>query len=443
MSSEIAIDVRNLGIRFSSETASLRAEAARISRGLSRWREEIRNGNLWPKGDYFRDTGGNWVFKNVNFQVHKGEVFGIIGRNGCGKTTLLKILSRVLYPTDGEADIYGRVASLLAVGTGFHPAYTGRENIYFNGTILGLSKDEIDAKYDQIVEFSEIEDFIDAPVKTYSSGMQARLAFSVAAQLESDVLLLDEILSVGDAGFREKCMHHMHMMKTHGRTIVLVSHNMGVMESFCDRVMLIQGGECRAIGDPREVTQMYMESFRSNTDLMNVPMCERDDREGTGALRIVGHRIKNGAGSEIPKPHSGEDVVMCFEYDVPDGQPVKNVDFAIAFFSETGQKLVRFSTEVVNGTFAEIPSRGEFRLVIRRFPFVRGRYMVGFRAVVDGAVADYLPNAIMLDTAEGDFFGTGRWDQHSPIYVPHEWRVAESSINATGISEADIAVFSR
>lgn len=424
---DIAVDVRGLGISFDSQAASLRHEANKFLDGFSVWAREALKGKVLPRWSYFRgpEPTRNFVFDDVSFQVHKGEVFGVIGRNGCGKTTLLKILSRVLYPTHGQAEIYGRLASLLAVGTGFHPAYTGRENIYFNGTILGLSKAEIDAKYDEIVEFSEIGDFIDEPVKTYSSGMQARLAFSVAAHMESDVLMLDEILSVGDAGFRDKCMNHMQMMKAHGRTIVLVSHNMGVMESFCDRVMLIQSGKCRAVGDPKEVISIYMESFKAHADLLDAPIAEREDREGTGALRIVDFRIENGAGMEVSKPHSGDDAIFCFEYETAGDQVLHNVEFGVGFFAEAGYKLVRFSTEVVNSNYAEIPPKGEFRLVVPRFPFVKGRYKVGYRAVVDGAVADYLPNAFLLDTAEGDFFGNGNWDQHSPLYVPHEWRLGD------------------
>lgn len=361
------------------------------------------------------------VFKDISFEVKKGEVFGIIGRNGCGKTTLLKLLSRVLVPTSGSATIYGSVASLLSVGTGFHPAYTGIENIYFNGALLGLSKKHVDEKLAGIVEFADIGDFIEQPVKTYSSGMQARLAFSVAAQLDAEIIILDEILSVGDAAFREKCMRHMQRLKSDGKTILLVSHNMGVIENFCDRAMLIKNGNLEEIGQPLAVIQSYMDSVRSDSgSYVDLPISERTDREGSGELRITDFKILNGANIEMKSPVSGEDITMVLNYELQ-AESMEDVDIGIAIFSETGSKLIRFGTEIIGGTFAKLQRKGELHLKIERFPFASGNYVIGFRANRGKRVLDYVPNAFELSVEAGDFFGTGVILDHSPVFYPHEW----------------------
>src|SRR6202045_3846025 len=193
-----------------------------------------------------------WALKDVSLQVREGEVLGLIGRNGAGKTTLLKILSRITRPTEGWAEIRGRVRSLLEVGTGFHPELTGRENTYLSGSILGMSKREIDRKFDEIVAFAEIEDFIETPVKHYSSGMYVRLAFAVAAHLEPEILLVDEVLSVGDSAFQKKCLGKMNEVSRAGRTVVFISHNMAAVENLCNRGILLEEGKVTYSGDMKE-----------------------------------------------------------------------------------------------------------------------------------------------------------------------------------------------
>ncbi len=199
-----------------------------------------------------------WALKNVSFEVKRGEVVGIIGKNGAGKTTLLKILSRITEPTEGYAEIKGRVGSLLEVGIGFHPELTGRENIYFSGAILGMKKQEIDRKFDEIVDFAELEKFIDTPVKYYSSGMHVRLAFAVAAHLEPEILLVDEVLAVGDAAFQKKCLGKMGDVAKEGRTVLFVSHNMGAISNLCKRTLWIDSGKIRADGNSMEVIPAYL-----------------------------------------------------------------------------------------------------------------------------------------------------------------------------------------
>jgi len=199
-----------------------------------------------------------WALKDVSFDVEEGELVGIIGRNGAGKSTLLKILSRITEPTSGRVNVYGRIGSLLEVGTGFHPELTGRENVYLNGSILGMKRTEIDRKFDEIVAFSEIEKFLDTPVKHYSSGMYMRLAFAVAAHLESDILLIDEVLAVGDADFQKRCLGKMHDVAQEGRTVVLVSHNMFSVAKLCPRNILISNGQVEMIGPSEQVISEYV-----------------------------------------------------------------------------------------------------------------------------------------------------------------------------------------
>jgi len=200
-----------------------------------------------------------WALKNISFDIGQGEVVGVIGRNGAGKTTLLKVLSRITYPTEGEVRLCGRIGSLLEVGTGFHPELTGRENIYFNGSILGMRKREIDKKFDEIVDFSGVEKFIDTPVKKFSSGMQVRLAFSVAAYLEPEILLVDEVLAVGDAEFQKKCLGKMKDVSKGGRTILFVSHNMSAIRNLCSRVIILEGGMISIDSDPETTVSKYLD----------------------------------------------------------------------------------------------------------------------------------------------------------------------------------------
>ncbi|MCX7917804.1 MAG: ABC transporter ATP-binding protein [bacterium] len=218
-----------------------------------------------------------WALKDVSFEIKKGEVIGIIGPNGAGKTTLLKILSRITEPTDGYAEVYGRVGSLLEVGIGFHPELTGRENIYLNGAMLGMKKKEIDKKFDEIVEFAEMEKFLDTPVKYYSSGMYVRLAFSVAAHFEPDILLVDEVLAVGDISFQKKCLGKMDSITKEGRTVLFVSHNMSAIRALCEKVIWLEKGKIEKIGRSDEITREYEEKFIQKYGIS--PVRIRNDQE--------------------------------------------------------------------------------------------------------------------------------------------------------------------
>jgi homopolymeric O-antigen transport system ATP-binding protein len=269
--SNLAIQVENLSKQYKIGMARYRHDSIRDH--LAEWAKSlfVRNGHPVAAGglsssvDGPRSSGDGspdtiWALKDVSFEIKRGEVVGIIGRNGAGKSTLLKILSRIVEPTGGFAEIHGRVGSLLEVGTGFHRDLTGRENIYLNGAILGMRKSEIDKKFDEIVDFSGIEKFIDTPVKRYSSGMYVRLAFAVAANLDPEILIIDEVLAVGDAAFQIKCLGKMHSVAQESRTVLFVSHNMQAVGSLCSRAILIDGGRIEQSGDTATVIKAYLES---------------------------------------------------------------------------------------------------------------------------------------------------------------------------------------
>ncbi len=260
------------------------------------------------------DTDVIWALHDVSFEIKQGEVVGIIGRNGAGKSTLLKIISRITAPTSGFIELRGRVSSLLEVGTGFHPELTGRENIYLNGTILGMKKTEIDSKFDEIVEFSGVEKFLDTPVKRYSSGMRVRLAFSVAAHLEPEVLVIDEVLAVGDADFQKKCLNKMKEVGSHGRTVLFVSHNMPAVTRLCDRVILLQDGGVYRDGPSHKVVSAYLHSGYGT-------MAEREwvdpaKAPSSDIARLFAVRIKTEDGKISDAMDIRQEVRLEMEYDV-------------------------------------------------------------------------------------------------------------------------------
>jgi lipopolysaccharide transport system ATP-binding protein len=273
-------------------------------------RESIGNGFM-SLGDRLRPargvanstshgSGTHWALKDVSFEVQPGEVVGVIGRNGAGKSTLLKILSRITEPTSGRAKIRGRVGSLLEVGTGFHPELTGRENIYLNGSILGMSRREIERKFDEIVAFSEVEKFLDTPVKRYSSGMFVRLAFAVAAHLEPEILIIDEVLAVGDAKFQKKCLAKMDDVKHGGHTVLVVSHQIQVIQAICDRSILLEEGRIEKIGDTADVVATYLGSSREHTNLRHFR------QEGTGEAQLLEMRVTTDSSTSPREVLRGE-----------------------------------------------------------------------------------------------------------------------------------------
>ena len=288
--SSIDIEVKNLSKRY---RIGLKEEIHdTFIESLSSWlRSPLLNYRKVHSLSSFSDNGESddiiWALKNVSFQIQQGEVVGIIGRNGAGKSTLLKILSRITEPTEGKAVINGNVASLLEVGTGFHPELTGRENLYLNGAILGMKRNEIDRKFNEIVSFSGVENFIDTPVKRYSSGMRVRLAFSVAAYLEPDILLVDEVLAVGDIEFQNKCIRKMDSLSSHGRTIILVSHNMSSIQRLCDRAILMDKGRILNSGSTNEIISDYYSHSGLNNSRVFIGKIDEKKEEDVSVLEII------------------------------------------------------------------------------------------------------------------------------------------------------------
>ena len=290
-----------------------------MSDGLRYLSRRIMNRETVPKTsrEHF------WALKDVSFEIRQGERVGVIGRNGAGKSTLLKILSRITDPTLGKVAITGRVASLLEVGTGFHPELTGRENIFLNGAILGMAKAEIQRKFDDIVAFAEVERFLDTPVKRYSSGMYVRLAFSVAAHLEAEILIVDEVLAVGDIDFQKKCLGRMGEISGSGRTILFVSHNMATITSLCSRCILLDAGVVQADGDPSEIILKYYGGGSSSPAEFDLTTSSR--RVGDSHAQLISGKIADLSGRVVHEPELGQAVVIAMRYRILDASKVKSV----------------------------------------------------------------------------------------------------------------------
>ena len=279
-----------------------------------------------------------WALKDINFEVNRGEVVGIIGRNGAGKSTLLKVLSRITHPTEGEVRLRGRVGSLLEVGTGFHPELTGRENVYFNGAILGMKKREIEDKFEEIVKFSGVEKFLDTPVKRYSSGMYVRLAFAVAAHMEPEILIVDEVLAVGDAQFQKKCLGKMSEVAEGGRTVLFVSHNMGAVRTLCNRVILIEEGKLTLGGEPSQVISTYLSSRTTNNSEIEGQILWTGDKvipPGTDEICLRGLRVTGPDG--IPQSIFEADKVIKVEIFYEIKKPIRGQRFNLYVLTQEGE----------------------------------------------------------------------------------------------------------
>jgi lipopolysaccharide transport system ATP-binding protein len=368
-----------------------------------------------------------WALRDVSLEVEDGEVLGVIGRNGAGKTTLLKILSRITEPTEGTIDLYGRVGSLLEVGTGFHPELTGRENVYLNGAILGMTRAEITRKFDEIVAFAEVEQFLDTPVKRYSSGMYVRLAFAVAAHLEPEILIVDEVLAVGDVAFQRKCLGKMEDVGREGRTVLFVSHNMAAVSNLCSRAILLEEGRVLEEGSTDAVIGRYLQLSDAEG---SVSLRERPDRQGSGALRIERIAFHDAAGGEIPSVAVGAPLTIELDYVSPGGSPHRNVVVALGFDTLLGQRVTKLDSQVAGKELDELPPAGTIRCTIPAVPFNAGRYHVTVFVSVGGTIADWVRKAVSLDVVASDFFGSGRslGTQDGIVVVPHAWEVDREAV---------------
>jgi lipopolysaccharide transport system ATP-binding protein len=355
-----------------------------------------------------------WALRDINFQLETGEVLGIVGRNGAGKSTLLKILSRITRPTSGSIRVRGKVASLLEVGTGFHEELTGRENVYLSGCILGMKKKQIDAKLDEIVAFAEVEQFIDTPIKRYSSGMKMRLGFAVASNLESDILIVDEVLAVGDGEFQRKCLRAMSELHTSGRTVLFVSHNLAAVHSLCSRAIWIDRGRMKAEGTPGDVIQSYLAAF-STTDEIVRDLDALTDRSGSGDIRFTKIEILSADLSGPATVRSGDSIVVRLSFDAKRDvvQPIFGIDM------RTSLGIMVAQVHTYNSGF-EIPvlraGAGYIDVRIEDLNLIPGRYILSLYAANYGHIYhDVLLNCTAIEVKASNLYGLMRGITQNPI----------------------------
>ncbi|MEA2176362.1 MAG: lipopolysaccharide transport system ATP-binding protein [Blastocatellia bacterium] len=388
----------------------------------------------------FSSVDGNgernlWALSDVSFEVMPGEVVGVIGRNGAGKSTLLKILSRITRPTEGHALLYGRASSLLEVGPGFHAELSGRENIYLNGAILGMKKTEIDRKFDEIVAFAEIENFIETPVKRYSSGMYVRLAFAVAAHLETEIIIIDEVLAVGDAQFQKKCLGKIGDVARSGRTVLFVSHNMAAVEHLCRRGLLLDQGRLAYAGTQTETIARYLAT--SNTGVEDLR--ERADRRGSGEVAVIRIEIKDTQGRPLETIASGQDVDIYLHYEAKQGFHHANVIAGLLVSTPLGVPVfLQHNRLTRDGWGDNLPARGAFVCRLRRLPLPASTYHLTYSLMRNEEYLDTLDNAFELNVVAGDFYGSGEVPPatHGCCLVDAEWRL-ESGTNVHQEAESE------
>lgn len=390
----LALSVRNL-----SKTYIISKEQEKHNTLAETVLGKIRN----PASIFRKETETFHALKDLSFDIHQGDVVGIIGRNGAGKSTLLKILSRITEPTTGEIDLYGRVGSLLEVGTGFHPELTGRENIYLNGHILGMQRHEIDKQFDAIVDFAGVEKFLDTPVKRYSSGMYVRLAFAVAAHLRCEILVVDEVLAVGDAEFQKKCLGKMKDVAQGGRTVLFVSHNMAAVQNLCNKCILLERGHLCSINDTASVIQRYHKSYRTGTDLSQAL------RPAWAVPWICKAQLKNSRGEATHRFGLGEHLTIEVEIQGPDNAVIRNVGLGVLFHHHSLGILGGLNNRMLDQWPVQHPVKsGKLQFTIEHFPGLQGIYSIDL-FLADGQVdVDMITSAIEFEIDDSDIYGTGK-----------------------------------
>jgi lipopolysaccharide transport system ATP-binding protein len=399
-----------------------------------------------------------WALKDVSFSVKKGEIVGLIGRNGAGKSTLLKILSRITFPTSGTMKIQGRVGSLLEVGTGFHEELTGRENVYLNGSILGMTKKEVKSKLDEIVAFAEVEKFMETPIKRYSSGMRLRLGFSVAAHLDTDVLFVDEVLSVGDAAFQAKCLEKMKELRNSGRTLIVVSHFMDTVRNLCPRVLWIDNGRLHQDGTAEEIIKGYMEAMRGKwrpdikiTEFFGgeqqsgYDLTQAVNRKGSGEIEYTGIEFRTLDGQ--PKKHvfCGDSLKVRLHYQVH--KSVTKPNFFFRIHNEFGERVVTLSTYLSGIVIPELqPGIGHVDLDLQNLNIMPDRYYltlwINRYSDIPGekeTLFNGLDRCVPLDVKYVDYYNSGKGTDKvwGSICIPCKWNInvfSKEEINKNNIN---------
>jgi lipopolysaccharide transport system ATP-binding protein len=420
--SSTLITVENLSKRYLIGHESVKREhhrvlrdiIAREARSFARKAADMLHGRQIIQGDEVEEL---WALRNVNFEVKQGEVLGIIGRNGAGKSTLLKILSRITEPTEGRVRLRGRVGSLLEVGTGFHPELTGRENIFLNGAILGMARNEIDRKFDEIVAFAEIDKFVDTPVKRYSTGMYVRLAFAVAAHLEPEILVVDEVLAVGDSEFQRKCLGKMgDASRREGKTVLFVSHNMGAMVSLCPSAICLDNGNIVRRGNAREVIRDYLALHTPNRErLLNLEDCPRSG--GDGRLRLISLEWL----CDLPLQH-GQAVRGRIQFRTQG--PLQDVTVGIGFSNFEGCRLLTYETDFPEGHRRGLMKPGNYTVEVEvdSLPLAPDNYYldVGCRSG-DYYALDYIMAAAELEVVPGPTTPAHIARKNAAVRLPSKW----------------------
>lgn len=380
MNKNIAIEFENVGKQYRLGLVS----TGTISHDLNRWwtMNVLRKEDPYLKIGETNDRSHKgsseyvWALKDINFKVEQGDVVGIIGKNGAGKSTLLKLLSRVTAPTTGRITAYGRIASLLEVGTGFHPEMTGRENIYLNGAIMGMTKQEITRKLDEIVDFSGCERYIDTPVKRYSSGMTVRLGFAIAAHLEPEILVVDEVLAVGDAEFQKKAIGKMQdVSKEGGRTVLFVSHNMTAVKNLCKNGVLLENGEVKFIGKVEDTINQYL---AINPDMFGRAISERTDRLGNGRIRVKDVILRNRDGSQVEEVFTGDYLRIEYHLNIEKGVDTSEMILACSLTDPYDNSVVSWVSDEMPHDFSKLKD-GIFSLEIPNLNLRPNVYYLGFQ----------------------------------------------------------------
>ncbi len=364
--------------------------------------------------------GDFWALRDLSFTIQPGQMVGVIGQNGAGKSTLLKILSRITEPTKGEAILRGRPASLLEVGTGFHPELSGRENIFLNGAILGMRTHEIRKKFDEIVAFSEVEQFIDTPVKRYSSGMYVRLAFAVAAHLEPEILLVDEVLAVGDASFQKKCLGKMGDVSRQGRTVLFVSHNMASILALCERVIFLKGGKMLGDGPTQKIVRDYLKWTMAEEVVV---LEQRTDRKGDGSARLLSCKIESIESGHFVSSSSRMKFTLTYQSD----RPLNHVRFLVTIYDYTHTGIYLFDSDAVGGIPTTLPARGVVTCTTDPVNLTPGRCYINLALFRGAALADHIEQAASFDVEADQFYSTGRVPPREWVLclLQHQWSFEE------------------
>jgi len=426
------IRVEGLSKRYQLGVINRRTLTEDLQSRFARWTGRADPNAMVDASGKPQRTGTLWALDDINFTLQDGDVLGVIGHNGSGKSTLLKILSQITAPTRGRILIKGRVASLLEVGTGFHPELTGRDNVFLNGVILGMSRSDVQRKFDEIVDFSGVEEFVDTPVKRYSSGMRMRLAFAVAASLDPEILVIDEVLAVGDQAFQQKCLGKISEVAHAGRTVLFVSHNAAAVENLCTRGIVLDHGKLVFAGKQDEAIRFYADSQdRSH----HASLAERTDRSGNGDVRITGIQLRGDQGEPQATAFAGQTLEVHLQFENRSGKPLPNLVATLFVRTHLDAPVFVQQNRLTGDDFGDLPSRGAFVCRIPRLPLPASTYRIGFALVSSpqrDQVLDAIHHAIDLPVETGNFFGTGKLPtQVSGVaLVDAKWRLDPAEVPA-------------